>query len=119
MENKLNQQKSWVIAADMGYGHQRTAYPLRDIAFSNRVIRANNYVGIPEKDMATKEQLIHCGILLFLIGLYEPIIMLAYPKKTKSFGSKHVPYMSLFQGLKGFLFWGILFFRLWTGFRKF
>ncbi|MCX6723118.1 MAG: hypothetical protein NT094_03555 [Candidatus Staskawiczbacteria bacterium] len=43
-------QKAWVIAADMGYGHQRTAYPLRDIAFSGRIIRANNYVGIPDKD---------------------------------------------------------------------
>jgi len=43
-------KKAWVIAADMGYGHQRTAYPLRDIAFSGKVINANNYAGIPEKD---------------------------------------------------------------------
>jgi len=43
-------QKAWVIAADMGYGHQRTAYPLRDLAFSGKIINANNYDGIPEKD---------------------------------------------------------------------
>ncbi len=42
--------KAWVIAADMGYGHQRTAYPLRDIASGKRVINANNYEGMPEKD---------------------------------------------------------------------
>jgi hypothetical protein len=41
---------AWVVAADMGYGHQRTAYPLRDIAFLGQVINANNYGGIPEKD---------------------------------------------------------------------
>src|SRR3989344_2089932 len=45
-ENK----KAWVIAADMGYGHQRTAYPLKDLAFSGKIINANSYDGIPEKD---------------------------------------------------------------------
>jgi hypothetical protein len=43
-------KKAWVIAADMGYGHQRTAYPLRDIAFGDKIINANSYDGIPEKD---------------------------------------------------------------------
>jgi len=50
MQDKNLKQRAWVIAADMGYGHQRTAYPLKDVAFSNRIIRANNYVGIPNKD---------------------------------------------------------------------
>ena len=50
MNKEKQTKKAWVIAADMGYGHQRTAYPLKDIAFSGRVIRANNYVGIPIKD---------------------------------------------------------------------
>ena len=44
------QKKAWIIAADMGYGHQRTAYPLRDIAFGGKVINANSYQGIPKKD---------------------------------------------------------------------
>jgi len=43
-------KKAWVIAVDMGYGHQRTAYPLRDIAFGGKVINANSYGGIPKKD---------------------------------------------------------------------
>ncbi len=34
----------------MGYGHQRTAYPLRHLAFHGKVINANNYQGILKKD---------------------------------------------------------------------
>ncbi len=45
-ENK----KAWVVAVDMGYGHQRTAYTLRGIAPSGGVINANSYKGIPVKD---------------------------------------------------------------------
>ena len=30
MDNLNN--KAWVVSADMGYGHQRAVYPLRDIA---------------------------------------------------------------------------------------
>lgn len=41
---------AWVIAVDMGYGHQRTAYPLRHLAYGGRVINANNYEGITEED---------------------------------------------------------------------
>lgn len=43
-------KKAWVVAVDMGYGHQRTAYPLRDIAFGGKIIHINHYKGIPEKD---------------------------------------------------------------------
>jgi hypothetical protein len=32
--------QAWVVAVDMGYGHQRAAYPFRDIAFE-RVFTAN------------------------------------------------------------------------------
>jgi len=42
--------KAWIIAADMGYGHQRTAYPLRDIALGSKILNANSYGGIPKKD---------------------------------------------------------------------
>ena len=48
-ENNKN-PKAWVIAADMGYGHQRTAFPLRDLAPEEKVINANHYDGIPKKD---------------------------------------------------------------------
>lgn len=45
-----NDKKAWVVAVDMGYGHQRTAYPLRDLSPNRKVINANNYHGIPESD---------------------------------------------------------------------
>jgi len=50
MDKIKENKKAWVVAADMGYGHQRTAYPLRDIAFGGKVINANSYEGIPLKD---------------------------------------------------------------------
>lgn len=36
-----------LIAADMGYGHQRAAYPLMDIASNQEIITINNYEGVP------------------------------------------------------------------------
>lgn len=46
----LNHHKAWVVAVDMGYGHQRAADPLRVIAYKGKVINANNYPGIPQRD---------------------------------------------------------------------
>lgn len=43
-------KKAWVISASMGYGHQRTAYPLKDIANNGKIINANDYDGIPDLD---------------------------------------------------------------------
>jgi len=34
----------------MGYGHQRTAFPLRDLAPEGKVICANDYLGMPVRD---------------------------------------------------------------------
>lgn len=34
----------------MGYGHQRTAYPLKDLSPDNKIINANDYNNIPDKD---------------------------------------------------------------------
>ena len=50
MENNVKKEKAWVVAADMGYGHQRTAYPLKDLSVNGEVINANSYAGIPPKD---------------------------------------------------------------------
>jgi len=50
MEEKQKNQKAWVVAVDMGYGHQRTAFPLKHLAPQGKVINANSYQGIPEKD---------------------------------------------------------------------
>jgi len=42
--------QAWVVAVSMGYGHQRTAYPLRELAPQAKIIYANDYEGIPESD---------------------------------------------------------------------
>ena len=44
------EQKCWIISVNMGYGHQRTAFPLRHLAFGEKVINANDYEGISKKD---------------------------------------------------------------------
>jgi len=49
------EKKAWIISVNMGYGHQRTAYPLKDLAphqgwWGKKIINANDYPGIPEKD---------------------------------------------------------------------
>ncbi len=49
--SKTGEQKNfWLVGVDMGYGHQRTAYALKDFAYQQKAINANNYQGIPWKD---------------------------------------------------------------------
>lgn len=48
--NNPSKPKAWVVDVNMGYGHQRTAYPLRDLAPDGKIIHANDYQGIPKKD---------------------------------------------------------------------
>ena len=43
-------KKAWIVSVSMGYGHQRTAFPLKHLAFNGQIINANDYPGIPEKD---------------------------------------------------------------------
>jgi hypothetical protein len=49
-EKTEKQGFAWVVAVDMGYGHQRTAFPLKKFASDGKVINANSYQGIPQKD---------------------------------------------------------------------
>ncbi len=42
--------KAWIISINMGYGHQRTAHPLKFMAEGGEIISANAYPGIPEMD---------------------------------------------------------------------
>ena len=49
-------QKTWVISVNMGYGHQRTAYPLKKLAFKGKIIHANSYQGILKRDRMLWEQ---------------------------------------------------------------
>ncbi|MBZ9572875.1 hypothetical protein KJA17_01635, partial [Patescibacteria group bacterium] len=43
-------QRAWVVDVNMGYGHQRTAFPLKHLAPGRKIINANSYQGISEKD---------------------------------------------------------------------
>jgi hypothetical protein len=47
--------KAYVIAVDMGYGHQRAAYPLKGIA-QDRIIIANNDPIVPDSDKSLWER---------------------------------------------------------------
>jgi hypothetical protein len=51
MSEKL--PRAWVVDVNMGYGHQRTAHPLKSLAIEEKIINANSYPGIPEKDEKT------------------------------------------------------------------
>lgn len=42
-------KKAYVVSVNMGYGHERAAYGLRDLA-QGEIITANAYAGIPERD---------------------------------------------------------------------
>lgn len=42
-------KKAWVVTVDMGYGHERPAFAMRDIAYGDPIV-ANNYRGIPAED---------------------------------------------------------------------
>jgi len=46
----MAKNEAWIVAVNMGYGHQRTAFPLRNFAAEQTVINANDYDGIPEND---------------------------------------------------------------------
>jgi len=47
VRNRRFSNGAWIISVNMGYGHQRTAYSLRELG---EIINANDYEGIPEKD---------------------------------------------------------------------
>jgi hypothetical protein len=55
--------QAWVVAVDMGYGHQRAAYPFRDIAFEG-IITANTGAMVDPAE---------CKRWKTLQGLYEGI----------------------------------------------
>jgi hypothetical protein len=48
-------QKAWIVSVNMGYGHQRTAYALKDFAIKKQIINANDYKDIPNSDRVVWE----------------------------------------------------------------
>ena len=49
LHDDTNQRSSWVIDVNMGYGHSRAAYALRDLS-GGEIVSANDYRGIPASD---------------------------------------------------------------------
>jgi hypothetical protein len=47
---RLHEGSAWVVAVDMGYGHQRAANAVAFLSPDKKVITANNYPGIPDAD---------------------------------------------------------------------
>ena len=57
---KKNKSKAWVVAVDMGYGHQRAALPFRDIT--------GRIVGLNTVDKEGKVTAIPSAALLLFAG---------------------------------------------------
>jgi len=101
-----HKKQAWVVAANMGYGHQRTAYPLKDIAFGNKIINANSYEGIPNRDknfwektrimyeiISRMKRIPIVGDWIFGVMDYFQRILNYYPKRDlsrASFGLKNI-----------------------------
>jgi hypothetical protein len=90
-------QKIWLVSVNMGYGHQRTAFALRDFAVGNKNINANDYPGIPSGDKGVWEtarksyELISrfkrvpiIGSAVFFVMDYFQKILDFYPKRDLS-----------------------------------
>ncbi len=43
-------KKAWIVAVSMGYGHERAAYGLKELAQGGEYILANEYPGIPKSE---------------------------------------------------------------------
>jgi hypothetical protein len=89
--------KFYLVSVNMGYGHQRAAFPLKEMSVNQEIIQANDYNGIPEKDrkiwLNTRKgyELISKLKKIPLIGqfiffLFDQIqkILIFYPKRDLS-----------------------------------
>jgi hypothetical protein len=90
-------KKAWLISVNMGYGHQRTAFALRDLAQGGEIINANDYKGIPQKDrqkwkntqrgyeaISSFKRIPFLGNFVFSIMDYFQRILGFYPKRDLS-----------------------------------
>ncbi len=87
--SKQKQKKMHVLAVDMGYGHQRAAYPFLASSF-NGIIDANRYQGISKSE----ERTWHSGR-----RVYETISRF---KKVPFFGTTAFRIMDYFQRIEPF-----------------
>ncbi len=89
MTQHKHDKKAYILAVDMGYGHQRASYPLKDIS-EGEILSANNYPGIDpkERDSWNKGR-----------KLYE---IISYFKKVPVFGKLVFSAMDYFQKIDRF-----------------
>jgi len=93
----FSDKKAWLVTINMGYGHQRTAHPLKDLAFGGEIINANDYPQIPGEDRQIWERSRNfyefisrfkrfplIGSLFFSIYDYFQKILSYYPKRDLS-----------------------------------
>lgn len=50
MTSRAPSRKAWIVSADMGYGHDRAAHGIEELAYGGKIITANGYPGIPAHD---------------------------------------------------------------------
>jgi len=114
--------KAYIVAVDMGYGHQRAAYPLKDISATPSdwnikgpyIISANNYPGIPKKDLklwqsgrgiyewiSRMRELPFLGEKLFAAMNYFQRIDHFYPKRDQSKSMFQLDYIYKLINKKG------------------
>ncbi len=104
MSAEHNSSNVYIVAVDMGYGHQRAVFPLEYMAelpegweASTPIISANNYPGIPKRDrkrwentrkvyewVSKMRSVPYIGILIFSIMDYFQRVPVFYPKKDLS-----------------------------------
>lgn len=110
---QFSRRKAWIVAADMGYGHQRAAYPLKDIAYQ-RIFSANSDKILSEEERKSWHKLrsfyenlsrlssVHL-IGKFLFWLYDHFqaISAYYPTRDLSRPSMGVHYFERLIRKKG------------------
>ncbi|MBI2990188.1 MAG: hypothetical protein HYY51_03325 [Candidatus Magasanikbacteria bacterium] len=97
-KRKKSTEQAYVVAVDMGYGHQRAAYPLSGIAAcphycgceEGHIINANNYHGIPGGDRGRWDKSRHA---------YE---LISRMKKIPFVGDHIFSAMDYFQRIESF-----------------
>jgi hypothetical protein len=92
---EMSKNEAWIVSVDMGYGHQRAAYPFRDIAFK-RIITANTdaCVSPQERALWAKFQAFYEGISRAeRIPVIGPWIWRAYDRFQAI--SPHYPFRDL------------------------
>ncbi len=106
-----NTPKALIISVNMGYGHQRTAYALKNLAIDGKIINANDYSDIPLRDKAIWEgmrgfyefisdlkRIPIAGNFIFLSVDFFQRILSYYPKRDLS--NPNFPLKRIFSLIK-------------------